>query len=381
MDANSKDREATIVIGAGAAGLGAAQELHRRGVEPLILERARQIGTSWLNRYEGLRLNTVRGLSGLAGQPIPRHAGRWVTREDFAAYLRRHGEEHRVELGVEVEQIAPGAGEWLLETGEGTRRASSVVVATGYDREPRLPDWPGRDGFGGELLHSSAYRSPARYSGRDVLVVGPGNSGSEIATRLATAGAARVRLSVRTPVNLVPSTIFGVPATWFARVNETAPRRLVDASSRLMQRLAFGDLSRHGMGRAPLGVASELRERGLGPVLDRGFVAALKRGELEIVGAVAGFDGPRVTLSDGQAITPEVVIAATGHRPGLEPLVGHLGVLDDRGLPLVRDGGGEAPSAPGLYFNGYWLPLSGQLPGMRRSSRRIAEAISSGGSS
>jgi putative flavoprotein involved in K+ transport len=113
----------------------------------------------------------------------------------------------------------------------------------------------------------------------------------------------------------------------------------------------------------------------MGPVMDRGFVAALRRGAIEIVPAVEGFAGELVRLSSGAGIAPDVVVAATGYRPGLEPLVGHLDVLDERGLPLVRDGRGELPDAPGLHFNGYWLPLSGQLPAMRRSSKRIATAI------
>jgi len=210
---------------------------------------------------------------------------------------------------------------------------------------------------------------------RDVLVVGPGNSGLEIATQLAASGAARVRLSVRTPVNLMPPTILGIPATWLARVNEAAPEWVVDEGSRLIQRKAFGDLRPYGMGRAPLGVATELRRRGLGPVLDRGFVAALKGGGIEIIAAVRELDGNRVILEGGAAIEPEVLIAATGYCPGLEPLVGHLEVLDERSRPLVRDGSREIATAPGLAFNGYWLPLPGQLPAMRRSSRRIAQRI------
>ena len=141
-----------------------------------------------------------------------------------------------------------------------------------------------------------------------------------------------------------------------------------------MQRIAWGDLARYGMPRSPYGVATELRVRGLGPTLDRGFVAALKSGRLTLVPAVERFDGQNVVLAGGEEIQPEVVIAATGYLHGLEPLVGHLGVLLESGKPAARTGGAH-PAAPGLYFNGFWLPLSGQLPAMRRTSRRIARAI------
>ena len=114
--------------------------------------------------------------------------------------------------------------------------------------------------------------------------------------------------------------------------------------------------------------------RGLGATLDRGFVTALKAGRLKLVSAVERFDGADVVLADGERIQPHVVIAATGYRHGLEPLVGHLGVLLPSGRPAACKGGSH-PDASGLYFNGYWLPLSGQLPAMRRTSRRIARAI------
>lgn len=376
MSARDRERsERAIVVGAGAAGLGVAAELRRRGVDALVFDRALQVGGGWAGRYEGLRLNTVRQLSGLRGSPIPRRAGRWVSRQEFAAYLRGISAGMRVEAEVEVERVDRDGDGWVLSTSAGSRFAAAVVVAAGYDREPFLPDWPGLEGYAGELMHSSAYREAARHRGQDVLVVGPGNSGSEIATQLSAAGAGRVRLSVRTPVNLFPATVLGAPSTWLARANEEAPERIVDSVSRLTQRLAFGDLSGYGMPPAPRGVATELRERGLGPVLDRGFVRALKRGDIEIVAAVSRCEAGSVILADRTSIEPDMVIAATGYCPGLAPLVGHLGVLDDRGLPLVRDGSTEISGSGSLYFNGYWLPLSGQLPAMRRSSRRIAGAI------
>jgi putative flavoprotein involved in K+ transport len=173
----------------------------------------------------------------------------------------------------------------------------------------------------------------------------------------------------------MPPRFLGLPTPLLARASETSPAWLVDRMAFLMQRLAWGDLSRFGMPRSPYGVATELRVRGLGATLDRGFVAALKTGGLELVSAVERFDGADVMLADGERIQPQVVIAATGYGHGLEPLVGHLGVLLPSGKPAAFRGGSPRPDASGLYFNGYWLPLSGQLPAMRRSSRRIARAI------
>lgn len=373
---NRDRREEVLVIGAGAAGLGVAGELVRRNIDPLLIERNEDIGGGWRERYESLRLNTVPHLSSLRGAQIHR-AGRWMPGIEFDRYLKRYAGDRslRIETGVEARRLVREGADWRLDTDAGAIRGHSVVVATGYDHVPAIPDWPGRPTFDGELIHSASYRHPTPFVGRDVLVVGAGNSGTEIARELAEAGAAHVRVAVRTPVNLMPEAILGVAATWFARANESAPRSLVDAGSRLIQRVAFGNLTPYGMGRAPLGVATELRERGKGPVLDRGFVAALKRGEVELVDAVDSFEGPEVLLADGSRLRPDAVIAATGFSPGLEALVGHLGVLDERGRPRERRGGFDGDN-PGLYFNGYWLPLSGQLPAMQRTGRWIARAIS-----
>ena len=110
------------------------------------------------------------------------------------------------------------------------------------------------------------------------------------------------------------------------------------------------------------------------PAYDSGFVGLLKAGKIEIVAAVAGFDGADVLLADETRIQPDAVIAATGYRRGLEPLVGHLGVLGEGGKPLIG-GGDQHPSAPGLFFNGYRTSLSGQLRLMRPDARAIARAV------
>jgi putative flavoprotein involved in K+ transport len=365
------------VVGAGAAGLGVAAELRRRGVTDVALfERSDRLGQSWRARYDGLRLNTARRLSGVAGHPIPRETGPWPSRDDFVAYLEGVARRTRLDIrfGVAVDRVDRAGGRWALRTSAGTVTPRFVVVATGYDRVPKIPDWPGRDTFTGELLHASGFRTAERFAGRDVLVIGTGNSGTEIATCLANGRAARVRVAVRTPPNIMPPTFLGIPATVLARMNESAPAWLVDRGGFMVQRLAWGDLSGYGLPRAPHGIATELEVRGLGATLDRGFVAALKARRLELVPAIEALDGPDVVLASGDRITPEVVIAATGYRHGLEPLVGHLGVLLPSGKPALRTGGAAA-GMEGLYFNGFWLPLSGQLPAMRRTSRRVARAI------
>lgn len=375
MTTATDNRVEVAVIGAGSAGLGVAAELGRRGVEACVIERADAVGASWRERYESLRLNNDRWSARLP-RSIPRRTGRWPEREEFVAYLDRYAERHALDIrfGTEVRRLDRDADGWRLQTSTGPLVARFVIVCTGHDRLPELPAWPGMRSFAGTLLHAAEFQDAADFRGEDVLVVGIGTSATEIATRLPGGGAERVRVAVRTPPNLMPAEFLGVPIPLIARVFERAPASLVDRLARLVAWLTIGDLGKVGLAPAPYGVATELAVKGMGPVIDRGFIDALKTGEVELVAPLAGFDGTEVELADGARIDPKVVIAATGYRSGLEELVGHLGVLAQSGEPAVL-GARTHPAAPGLYFNGYWLPLSGELSGMRRDSRRIARAI------
>ncbi len=372
----SPERHEVIVIGAGAAGLGVSAELQRRGIDALVLERSERVGASWRGRYEDLRLNNDRWSSRLPRSWMPRRAGRWPARDDFIAYLEDYASRRdlSVRFGVDVRRIEHEAADWRLDTSAGPLRARFVVVCTGHDRVPRLPDWPGSEESSIELLHAAEFRRAEDFRHKDVLVVGLGTSATEIATRLADGYAKRVRVAVRTPPNLMPAEFLGLPITVFARLFQAAPASVVDRVASLVKWLTIGDLSRYGLAPAPYGVATELATKGMGPVIDRGIVEALKSGRVELVAAVEGLTSDEVTLTDGKRIRPEVMIAATGYRSGLNEIVGHLGVLKDSGEPAAL-GAQPHPAAPGLYFCGYRLPLSGELSGMRRDSHRIAKSI------
>jgi putative flavoprotein involved in K+ transport len=365
-----------IVCGAGTAGLAAAATLRGAGLDVIVLEQTDKVGASWRTRYDGLRLNTPGWMSTQPGYRASRRRyGEYPSRDAWVEYLERYAAHHRIDVrfGTRVRRVGPLDGGWRVDTDGGDLDARFVVIATGYDREPNLPDWPGRDTFTGELVHSSAYRNLDPYRGRDVLVVGPNITGSEVAHFLSRGGAGRVRVSCRTPPNLMRRKYLGVPVQLNGIVLHYVPLPVADEIIWLAQRLFFGNLDRYGLPRSPLGVATTLRRRQQAAVFDDGFVAGVKAGRIEIVAAVEGFDGPHVLLADGTRIQPDAVIAATGYRRGLEGLVGHLGVLDEDGIPLVS-GGNEHPSAPGLFFNGYRSELSGQLRLMRPDARAIARA-------
>ena len=364
-----------VIVGAGPAGLAVAATLGRQGVSCVVLERAPSVGAAWQGRYDSLRLHTIRWLSGLPGAPIPRRYGRWVSRDDFVAYLRDYADRFRVrpEFGVEVRRLDPDGENWTLQTSAGPRLASVVVVATGYSRTPHLPDWPGRDTFPGVLVHSADYREPAPYRGRHVLVVGAGNSAAEIAVDLVWVGA-RVDLAVRTPPNIVRRDTLGVPSQLLGIALKHAPERVMNPLATVLRRLSVPDLAKYGLP-APAGdgFTQFLRTRTV-PILDHGFVHAVRAGRIGVVAAVDRVDGADVKLSDGSSLRPDAVICATGYRTGLESLVGHLGVLDEHGMPQAH-GATPLPQLPGLYFVGVTVELAGLLREIGLEARALGQAL------
>jgi putative flavoprotein involved in K+ transport len=367
----------TIVCGAGAAGLGAAAALSRAGVDTVVLEGGPSVGTSWRHRYDGLRLNTTARMSSLPGyRASHRRYGEFPSRDEWVRYLEDYTAHHRLDLRFDTEasRVTRAGSGWCVETSRGDLEARYVVVATGYDREPELPDWPGRETFAGELLHSSAYCSPEPHRGRHVLVVGPGTTGSEVAHHLVRGGAASVHVASRTPPNVIRRKFLGTSVNLTGIPLSRLPLPVADGVVHVVQRVLFGDLTPYGIPRSPVGTATALKLHHRTPAYDDGFVADLKAGRIRIVPAVTGFEGPDVLLADGSRLQPDVVIAATGYRRGLDRLVGHLGVLDGDGIPVVH-GGRQHPAAPGLFFNGYRADLSGQLRLMRSGARSIAAAV------
>ena len=366
------------VIGGGPGGLAVAYALRAQGVRAVVLERGERVGTSWRRHYDRLHLHTTRRLSSLPGLPMPRSFGRWVSRDDVVRYLDKYAEHHELEVvtSVEVsrvERTADGTG-WLLHaTGGRELTGRAVVIATGTNHTPRIPDWPGRDAYRGELLHAAQYRNSTPYAGRDVLVVGIGNTGAEIAVDLVEGGASRVRLSVRTAPHIVRRSTAGWAAQFTGILVRRLPVHLVDKLAGPMAKVSVPDLSAHGLPRPDTGLYSRVTAGSI-PVQDVGLIDAVRKGRVQIVAAVEGFEDGKVVLADGEHLEPDAVIAATGYLRGLEGLVGHLGVLDARGKPVVH--GPHSPkNAPGLFFTGFTNPISGMLREMAIDAARIAKVV------
>jgi cation diffusion facilitator CzcD-associated flavoprotein CzcO len=344
-----------------------------------VLEQGSQPGHRWRNRYHSLRLNTVRGLSGLPGLPIPRTSGVWPRAIEFADYLSRYAEHHRLRVrtdhtAVRVERGHPRTGSrWsvIVNGGAGPLPADVVVVATGWAARPFIPDWPGAASYTRRFLHADAYRRPDPFAGRRVLVVGSGNSGVEIAVELLDI-AAEVTISVRTPPLLIPGGSRGAVLQYVGAMVWWLPESMKDSASLRTHRGHYADLADHGLEPPREGAFSRFRAEHVAPTAERGLAAALRSGRLRVVAAVTGFGDDRVLLADGGVMTPDVVIAATGYRPTFADLVGHLGVLDSHGRPLAW--AAPLPGAYGLFITGA-PSLRGDLRAHGVAARQIRRLV------
>lgn len=363
------------MVGAGPAGLAVARELgQRHSISALVVDKADAPAVSWRNRYDNFRLNTNGFMSHLPGQRIPLRTGRWPSKEDmvgyFDSYVRRQA--ITLALGCEVERIDRSGGCWRADTSRGELTAPAIVLATGRYRTPAIPPWPGRERFTGELMHSADFRNAWPFRGRDVLVVGAGNSAADIAVQLADNGAGKIWLAVRTPPHLVRRAIGPIPSDVFLELFARVPARLVDPVIARLNHLLLGDLSRYGFDRPPLGLKATVETRGRIPTVADELARAVRAGRIDVVAAVTAFDADRVVLADGTGVRPDAIIAATGFDADLDGLIGHLGVLDHNGDPR---GGFASDLGGGMFAIGHGIPPNGPLRAIRLAATPLAGQI------
>jgi putative flavoprotein involved in K+ transport len=178
---------------------------------------------------------------------------------------------------------------------------------------------------------------------------------------------------VRTAPHIVRRSTAGWASQFTGILVRRLPVGLVDRMAGPLAKLSVPDLSARGLPRPDTGLYSRVNEGAI-PVQDVGLIDAVRKGRVEVVAAVDGFEDGEVVLASGDRIGPEVVIAATGYRRALEGIVGHLDVLDGRGRPVVH--GARTPkNAPGLYFTGFTNPISGMLRELAIDAEKIARAV------
>lgn len=373
---SSSDADSPVlIIGGGAAGLSTAAALSKRGIQATILEKDDHIGGSWDRRYQCLKLHTIRRFSGLAYYPIPKDRPRYLAKDEYAIYLREYAKVLGLDIsfGEQVNRVQgiPGNLEemrWEVVTNRGTRKAKSIIIATGLNAEASMPGWEGLDGFSGEVLHSSQYTNGAVYNGRKALVVGLGNSGAEIAADLAIHGASAISVSVRTTPPIVTREIFKIlPVQVFGIIlMHVGIPRVIDRIGAVLRRFSIGNLTPYGLNEAEWGAFTARKPA----VIDVDFVDQLKLGRIKIRPEIARFNSTGVIYTNSSKEAVDVVIFATGYRTGLEKILKVPGIIDDMGRPEFQSGG--STSAPGLYFIGFDDTVRGQLFEINRDSKKLA---------
>ena len=342
-----------IVIGGGQAGLAMGYQLAQRGLSFLILDAHERIGDAWRTRWDSLRLFTPARYDGLAGMPFPARGFSFPSKNEMADYLESYASHFKlpVRTGVRVDRLARNGTGFVVSAGNQTFEARQVVVAMSGFQTPRIP------GFARELspditqVHSFEYRNPSALRPGDVLVVGAGNSGAEIALDLAPHHT--VWLSGR-DVGQVPFRIDGALA-----------RLLVP----VIFRVVFHRLLTI---RTPMGRKARTKMLSSGAPLVR-----TKRSDLDAVGIkrvprVAGVRDGRPVLDDGRVLDVANVVWCTGFEHGISWID-----LDVHGTLEPRHRAGIADE-PGLYFLGLMFLYAGSsamVHGVSRDASRIADEI------
>lgn len=364
----------TMIVGAGPAGLAVGACLKQAGIPCLILEQTDKVGAAWHRHYDRLHLHTAKAYSGLPFMPFPKEYPRYPSRLQVISYLEAYARRFQLEprYGQQVTAAGYANGFWEVQTRDTRYQVSNLVIATGYNREPYLPNWSGQASYRGSLLHSSQYRNGKPFVNQTVLVVGFGNSGGEIAIDLWEHGA-QPSLAVRGPVNVIPRELFGIPILAIGIVQNRLPPRLADALNAPILRAVMGDLTKYGLHKLPRGPASQIQHNARIPLIDVGTIELIKRGQITVCPGIERFTEEGVLFTDGNQRKFDAVILATGFRPRVNAfLEGVSAVYDENGTP--SSSGREAP-IPGLYFCGYYVSPTGMLREIALEARRISAAI------
>ena len=367
--------EDIVVVGAGPAGLAVSACLRLQGLAHVVLERAHDVASTWQRHYDRLHLHTTKTYSALPMTPWPKDVPRYPAREQVVQYLKAYAKEHRIapRLGVEVRKINRTGERFVVDTSDGVLNPRFVVMATGYNGAPRMPDLPGLSSFAGTFIHASEYKNPTPFQGKRTLVVGCGNSGAEIALDLAEKGV-DVSMVVRGPVHVVPRDMFGRPTQHTNVLLSHLPIGLRDAIARFTVERVVGDLTRWGFVRPAKGPNRMIEESGRIPLLDIGTIAMVKQEKIRVLPAVEKIYPDGVGFAGGAQHPFDAIIFATGYTPALGKVIsGFEAIADPRGRPHRF---GEETAIAGLYFVGFKNPPTGALREIALEAPRVARSIS-----
>ena len=378
------------MIGAGSSGITACQNLDERGVEFSCFEKGSDVGGIWRYRndngmsaaYRSLHINTSREMMEYSAFPMPVDYPDYPGHAEIAAYFEdfvdHFGLRDRVEFNTEVVSVEPVESGWMVTVagpeGRRTESFTDVMVCNGHHWNPRWPEpaFPGADGFTGEQIHSHDYKTPEILEGKTVLILGIGNSATDIAVESSRV-ADRTLLAMRRGAWIVPKYIFGIPTdrlTTFAPMTRM-PLGVQSAMMRLTLRLTQGRITDSGL---PMPDHRPLHAH---PTVSDELLGRLGHGDITVKPNIDRFEGGTVFFEDGSSEDVDVVIFCTGYRitfPFLDSSV--IDVTDNqvelykRVVPVDR---------PGLYFIGLVQPLGPIMPLSEAQASWVADLIAGQG--
>ncbi len=374
------------VIGAGASGLVSAKWLAAAGLDPVVFERTDRVGGVWTYdeslvgggspSYRSLVTNVSRQKTHLSDHELSADLGDFPARAQVLGWLEAYADRfdllRRIRLRTPVRLVEPRVDGWSVD-GE---PFDAVIVASGLFSRPRVPPVGGLDSFGGRVMHAAEYVSPEPFADRDVIVVGAGSSGADIAVELARV--ARVCLSVRAVAPLVPKTVGGRPLDHL--LTRRLEQRPEGERGRSLYEAIAGEYRRRGLPDPavwPGGLAPLVPGRASTPSED--LAAMILSGIIALQPAIALIDGEHVVFGDGTRRRADLILFATGYSlelPMLPP--GLLPVREQVEIDLYRHV--WHPEATGLAFVGL-CRVSGAVPPIAEMQARWIARVLSGAAS
>ena len=365
----------TLIIGASFSGLACAVSLQKKQVECIIIEKENRAAAPWFNHYERLHLHTSKRFSHL---PYKKFAGaipRYPSRQQVIDYLNEYQQEFNIHpfFHTKAISIRRESDQWITETTEGKFISKYLILATGPYGQPRQIHFAGMETFPGKILHSREYKSGKDFQGQNILVVGFGNSACEIAIDLYEQGA-KPSMSVRSPVNVVPRDMLGLPVQELSLLLDYLPPFLADALSAPLIRWKVGDIKKLGLKKMPYGPIQEIRKDGNAPVLDIGTIQHIREGHIRIYDDIEWIEGETIHFKNQKKEIFQTIIAAIGYDRNYPELVG----VDETRIEDLKWNTGRQKyfGKDGLYFCGYWISPTGQIREIAHDSKKIAKHIS-----
>jgi putative flavoprotein involved in K+ transport len=317
----------TIVIGGGQAGLAAGYYLRQRQANFIILDENDRTGETWRKRWDSLRLFTPIQANHLPGYKFARPDFYFPTKDEVAEYMEEYARQFNLPIqhGTRVDRLEKNGNGFTLTAGTRTYQGRNVIIATGAFSKPYTPAIAQELDPGIFQLHSANYRKPSDVMGQNILVVGAGNSGAEIALELSKAGR-KVWLAGR-DVGRIPADTFGKilggkPFWWFMRTVMTI--------------------------RTPIGRRMRAKVLTHGNPLIRASREEVVKAGAELVTRLIGAVDGKPQLESGRILSAEGVVWATGFRPDYDWI--NLPVFDANGYP--RHEQGVVNETPGVFFLG-----------------------------